>query len=82
MRCAGYERTKVSVDSDPAQVRPRQDRTTRLADFQREITAKDYPFMRPGIEPKPWRSKLMEVIDPFNNQLRFDERPRSPQDAG
>jgi Glyoxalase superfamily protein len=38
--------------------------------------------MRPGIEPKPWRSKLMEVIDPFNNQLRFDERPRSPQDAG
>jgi hypothetical protein len=56
-------------------------RTTQLADFQREITAKGYRFMRPGIEPTPWRSRLMEVIDPFNNRLRFDEHPPSPQDA-
>jgi len=35
----------------------------------------------PGIEPTPWRSRLMEVIDPFNNRLRFDEHPPSPQDA-
>jgi catechol 2,3-dioxygenase-like lactoylglutathione lyase family enzyme len=56
-------------------------RTTQLADFRREITAKGYRFMRPGIEPTPWRSRLMEVIDPFNNRLRFDERPWSPQDA-
>ena len=25
---------------------------------------------RPGIEPTPWRSRLMEVIDPFGNRLR------------
>jgi hypothetical protein len=31
--------------------------------------------MRPGIEPTPWGSKLMEVIDPFHNRLRFDENP-------
>jgi hypothetical protein len=57
-------------------------RTTHLADFQREITAKGYRFMRPSVEPTPWGSKLMEVIDPFNNRLRFDENPVSPQDAG
>lgn len=49
-------------------------RTTRLDDFRREITAKGYGFMHPGIELTPWRSKVMEVIDPFNNRLRFDER--------
>jgi hypothetical protein len=49
-------------------------RTTLLDDLHREIAAKDYPFMRPGIERTPWHSRLMEVIDPFNNRLRFDER--------
>ena len=37
--------------------------------------------MRPGIEPTPWRSKLMEVIDPFDNRLRHDEHPPSAQGA-
>ncbi|MGH6903964.1 MAG: glyoxalase superfamily protein [Geminicoccaceae bacterium] len=57
-------------------------RTTGLEDFHREITAKGYRFMRPGIEPTPWRSKLMEVIDPFGNRLRFDENPASRDNAG
>lgn len=48
-------------------------RTTHLEDFHREITAKGYRFMRPGIERTPWRSRLMEITDPFNNRLRFDE---------
>jgi catechol 2,3-dioxygenase-like lactoylglutathione lyase family enzyme len=48
-------------------------RTTHLEGFHREITAKNYRFMRPGIERTPWHSKLMEVIDPFNNRIRFDE---------
>ena len=52
-------------------------RTTRLEDLHRDITAKIYRFMRPGIEPTPWGSKLMEVIDPFHNRLRFDESPPS-----
>ena len=54
-------------------------RTSGLADFHREITAKDYPFMRPGIERTPWRSMLMEFADPFHNRLRFDERPAPSQ---
>jgi uncharacterized glyoxalase superfamily protein PhnB len=48
-------------------------RTTGLVEFHREITAKGYRSMRPGIERTPWGSRLMEVIDPFNNRLRFDE---------
>lgn len=47
--------------------------TTGLVDFHREITAKGYRFMCPGIERTPWGSRLMEVIDPFNNRFRFDE---------
>ena len=54
-------------------------RTTGLADFHREITAKDYPFMRPGIERTPWRSMLMEFADPFHNRLRVDEKPAPSQ---
>jgi hypothetical protein len=48
-------------------------RTTGLADLHREIMAKGYRLMRPGIERPPWRSRLTEVTDPFNNRLRFDE---------
>jgi catechol 2,3-dioxygenase-like lactoylglutathione lyase family enzyme len=54
-------------------------RTTGLAAFHREITAKDYPFMRPGLERTPWRSMLMELTDPFHNRLRFDEKPAPSQ---
>jgi predicted enzyme related to lactoylglutathione lyase len=50
-------------------------RTTGLDALQREIAAKGYRYLRPGIEPTPWGSKLMEVIDPFGNRLRFDEAP-------
>ena len=57
-------------------------RTTGLDEFHREITAKGHRFMRPGIEPTPWGSKLMEVIDPFHNRLRFDENPPPQQDDG
>lgn len=38
--------------------------------------------MRPGIQPTPWGSKLMKVIDPFHNRLRFDENPASRDDDG
>jgi catechol 2,3-dioxygenase-like lactoylglutathione lyase family enzyme len=48
-------------------------RTTGLVDFHREITAKGYPFLRPGVERTPWRSMLTEITHPFNNRLRFDE---------
>jgi catechol 2,3-dioxygenase-like lactoylglutathione lyase family enzyme len=56
--------------------------TTGLEDFHREITAKGYPFMRPGIERTPWSSRLMEVTDPFNNRLRFDEKATPSEGDG
>ena len=57
-------------------------RTTGLATFHREIIAKAYPFIRPGIERTPWRSRLMQVADPFNNRLRFDDQLAPPDDDG
>jgi hypothetical protein len=29
--------------------------------------------MHPGIEVAPWNVRVMEVIDPFGNRLRFNE---------
>jgi hypothetical protein len=48
-------------------------RVAGLEEFHREITAKGYSSMRPGIEVAPWNAKVMEVIDPFGNRLRFNE---------
>ena len=48
-------------------------RVTGLADYHREITAKGYGYVRPGIERAPWNADVMEVIDPFGNRLRFNE---------
>lgn len=45
-----------------------------LREFHREITARGYPYMRPGIEKAPWGGICMEVIDPFGNRLRFADR--------
>lgn len=47
--------------------------TSGLDNFHREITAKGYNYMRPGVEIAPWNAKLMEVHDPFGNRLRFNE---------
>jgi uncharacterized glyoxalase superfamily protein PhnB len=47
--------------------------TAGLEAYHREITAKGYRFMRPGIEMAPWNARVMEVIDPFGNRLRFNE---------
>lgn len=41
--------------------------------YHAELTAKAYPFLRPGIEDLPW-GRMMEVIDPFGNRIRFCER--------
>jgi uncharacterized glyoxalase superfamily protein PhnB len=47
--------------------------TSGLEAYDREITAKGYRFMRHGIEVAPWNARVMEVIDPFGNRLRFNE---------
>jgi catechol 2,3-dioxygenase-like lactoylglutathione lyase family enzyme len=48
-------------------------RLTGLEAFHAELTAKTHSFLRPGIEVQPWGSKVMEVIDPFGNRIRFAE---------
>jgi uncharacterized glyoxalase superfamily protein PhnB len=48
-------------------------RTQGLDKLHSELTAKGYGYMRPGIEPTPWGARLMEVVDPFGNRLRFHE---------
>jgi len=48
-------------------------RVTGLDEYHREISAKGYGFMRPGIERTFHNSNNMQVIDPFGNHLRFDE---------
>ncbi len=39
-----------------------------------DITAKPYKYLRPSVEDAPWGDRLMELIDPFGNRLRFNER--------
>lgn len=38
-----------------------------------ELTAKKYPYMRPGLEQAPWGLEV-SVIDPFSNRITFCER--------
>ena len=42
--------------------------------FQREISSKGYPYMRPGLETMPWGMIETGVIDPFGNFIRFCQR--------
>ena len=46
---------------------------TGVDEYHREISAKGYGYLRPGVERTFYGSKCMEVIDPFGNRLRFDE---------
>jgi catechol 2,3-dioxygenase-like lactoylglutathione lyase family enzyme len=48
-------------------------RTQGLDELHSELTAKGYRYLRPGIEPTAWGARLMEVVDPFGNRLRFHE---------
>jgi uncharacterized glyoxalase superfamily protein PhnB len=41
--------------------------------FHREITAKGYGYMRPGLEKMPWGTLETSVTDPFSNRICFCE---------
>jgi hypothetical protein len=43
-------------------------------DLQRELIAKSYPYLRPGVEVPPWGGRCMSVVDPFGNKLLFNDR--------
>ena len=51
---------------------------TGLKEYHREISAKGYGFMRPGIERQPWGSDVMTVIDPFGARINFSEDVGTP----
>ncbi len=46
---------------------------TGLDALHREITARNYRYMRPGVETTPWGTREMQVTDPFGNRIRFSE---------
>jgi uncharacterized glyoxalase superfamily protein PhnB len=48
-------------------------RVKGLAEYHAEISAKNYGYLRPGIEETFHQSRCMQVIDPFGNRIRFDE---------
>ncbi len=48
--------------------------TTNLEEFNNELLAKQYKYLRPGIIEQDWGMKEMHVVDPFGNRLRFAER--------
>ena len=48
-------------------------RLTGIDELHAELTAKQFKYLRPGLEIAPWNAKCMEVIDPFGNRIRFNE---------
>ena len=44
-----------------------------VVELHREISARGYGHLRPGVEKTFHQSLGMEVIDPFGNKIRFDE---------
>lgn len=45
---------------------------TGIRAFQAELAARNYRYMKPGLEDEGTRLEV-EVIDPFNNRIRFME---------
>ncbi|MGA0560005.1 glyoxalase superfamily protein [Larkinella sp. VNQ87] len=45
-----------------------------LKKFHEELTAKQYKYMRPGLEEAFWGAWTVNMIDPFGNRLEFFER--------
>jgi len=46
---------------------------TGLDEFHQELSARNYPYLHPGICQAPYKAKEMGVIDPFGNRIRFNE---------
>ena len=48
-------------------------RMTGIRELHAKLLAKNYGYLRPGIERAPWRADCMELTDPFGNRLRLNE---------
>ena len=44
-----------------------------LADFHKELSGKNYRYMKPGITTQEWGQEMV-VTDPFGNRIRFMEK--------
>ncbi len=48
-------------------------RTHGIDALHGELTKKKYPFTSLKIVDKPWNARVMDVLDPFGNCIRFSE---------
>jgi uncharacterized glyoxalase superfamily protein PhnB len=46
---------------------------TGIEEFHREISGRNYKYLRPGLETTFYGAKCIQVIDPFGNRIRFNE---------
>jgi uncharacterized glyoxalase superfamily protein PhnB len=46
---------------------------TGVEEFHREVTAKGYRHMNPGLNDEFYGARSMKVIDPFGNRISFNE---------
>ena len=44
-----------------------------VEEFHRELTEKNYAYLRPGLNKTPWNTLALNVIDPFGNKISFNE---------
>ena len=47
---------------------------TGVRALHQELTAKNYPYLRPGLLEQEWGMTELTVIDPFYNRITFGER--------
>jgi hypothetical protein len=53
---------------------------TGVAELHAELGAKNYAYLRPGLEKEPWGATTVTVTDPFMNRIVFSEsEPKSAQ---
>lgn len=48
-----------------------------VRELHSELQAKDYPYLNPGVGPSPGEDEdgaCLQLLDPFGNTLRIDER--------
>ncbi|WP_294209853.1 glyoxalase superfamily protein [uncultured Chryseobacterium sp.] len=45
-----------------------------IAEYQRELIDKNYPYNRPGLEKTFYEAVSFTVIDPFGNRIIFNEK--------
>lgn len=46
---------------------------TDVRELHRELAAKPYPSLNPGVEDMPWGGSELALIDPFGNRIIFCE---------